>query len=64
MSEKTLNLIKESGARWVDMRFTDTKGKEQHVSIPVGEVGDDFSLKEKCLTDHLSLDGRVSTSQT
>ena len=35
MSEKTLNLIKESGARWVDMRFTDTKGKEQHVSIPI-----------------------------
>jgi glutamine synthetase len=35
MSEKTLNLIKESEARWVDLRFTDTKGKEQHVSIPV-----------------------------
>ena len=47
MSEKTLNLIKESGARWVDMRFTDTKGKEQHVSIPVGEVGDDFFVEGK-----------------
>ena len=42
MSEKTLNLIKDSEARWVDLRFTDTKGKEQHVSIPIGEVGDDF----------------------
>ena len=47
MSEKTLNLIKESGARWVDMRFTDTKGKEQHVSIPVGEVGEDFFVEGK-----------------
>ena len=47
MSEKTLNLIKESGARWVDMRFTDTKGKEQHVSIPTGEVGDDFFVEGK-----------------
>jgi glutamine synthetase len=42
MSEQTLNLIKESEARWVDLRFTDTKGKEQHVSIPAKEVGEDF----------------------
>jgi glutamine synthetase len=47
MSEKTLNLIKDSEARWVDLRFTDTKGKEQHVSIPVGEVGDDFFVEGK-----------------
>ena len=39
---KTLELISESGARWVDLRFTDTKGKEQHVSIPASEVDDDF----------------------
>ena len=42
MSEKTLNLIKEEEARWVDLRFTDTKGKEQHVSIPVSEVDEGF----------------------
>ena len=42
MSENTLNLIKESEARWVDLRFTDTKGKEQHVSIPSKTVGEDF----------------------
>ena len=39
---KTLELISESGARWIDLRFTDTKGKEQHVSIPATEVDDDF----------------------
>ena len=39
---RTLELINESGARWVDMRFTDTKGKEQHVSIPASEVDEDF----------------------
>ena len=38
MSEKTLNLIKENEARWVDLRFTDTRGKEQHVTIPSKEV--------------------------
>jgi glutamine synthetase len=42
MSEQTLNLIKENEARWVDLRFTDTRGKEQHVSIPSTEVGADF----------------------
>ena len=30
MSENTLNLIKENEVRWVDLRFTDTRGKEQH----------------------------------
>ncbi|MFA5631624.1 MAG: glutamate--ammonia ligase [Porticoccaceae bacterium] len=42
MSEKTLSLIKESEARWVDLRFTDTKGKEQHVTVPAKYVDEDF----------------------
>ncbi len=42
MSEKTLNLIKENEVRWVDLRFTDTKGKEQHVSMPVKEINEEF----------------------
>jgi glutamine synthetase len=42
MSEQTLNLIKENEARWVDLRFSDTRGKEQHVSIPSAEIKDDF----------------------
>tara|TARA_R110001592_G_scaffold363393_1_gene687205 strand:- start:44184 stop:45590 length:1407 start_codon:yes stop_codon:yes gene_type:complete len=42
MSENTLNLIKENEVRWVDLRFTDTRGKEQHVTIPSKEVSEDF----------------------
>jgi len=42
MSANTLNLIKESEATWVDLRFTDTKGKEQHVSIPASYVDEEF----------------------
>ena len=42
MSEQTLNLIKENEARWVDLRFTDTRGKEQHVTIPSKLVNEDF----------------------
>ncbi|OED44096.1 type I glutamate--ammonia ligase [Endozoicomonas sp. (ex Bugula neritina AB1)] len=39
---KTLELIKEHNVRWIDMRFTDTKGKEQHVSMPTSEVDEEF----------------------
>lgn len=42
MSEHTLKLINDNEARWVDMRFTDTHGKEQHVTIPASEVDEDF----------------------
>ena len=42
MSERTLNLIKDNDIRWVDLRFTDTRGKEQHVSIPASCVDEDF----------------------
>ncbi|MCG8392991.1 MAG: glutamate--ammonia ligase [Pseudomonadales bacterium] len=42
MSEKTLKLIKENDVKWVDLRFTDSRGKEQHVTLPVGEIDEDF----------------------
>ena len=42
MSEHTLSLINANDVRWVDLRFTDTKGKEQHVSIPAGVVDENF----------------------
>ncbi|WP_456268520.1 glutamate--ammonia ligase [Kushneria sp. AK178] len=42
MSEKTLALIEENDIKWADLRFTDTKGKEQHVTIPARAVDDEF----------------------
>ena len=33
-----LKLIKEQGIKFVDLRFTDTRGKEQHVGVPVSHV--------------------------
>ncbi len=42
MSEHTLKMIKDNDVKWVDLRFTDTKGKEQHLSIPTHEVHEDF----------------------
>lgn len=34
--------IKEHDARFVDLRFTDTRGKEQHLTIPVSAIDGDF----------------------
>jgi len=47
MSDNTLNMIKENDVKWVDLRFTDTKGKEQHVTIPATEINDDFFVDGK-----------------
>jgi len=41
MANKVLKLIKENEAKWVDFRFTDTRGKEQHVSYPAGTVDEE-----------------------
>ena len=44
MSAKdVLNQIKDKEVKFVDFRFTDTRGKEQHVSVPAHTVGDDPS---------------------
>ena len=40
-----LKMIKEKEVKFVDFRFTDTKGKEQHVSVPASTV--DASLFEE-----------------
>ncbi|GAA5218369.1 glutamate--ammonia ligase [Corallincola platygyrae] len=37
-----LELIKSEEVKFIDLRFTDTKGKEQHVSIPVSQIDEDF----------------------
>ena len=42
MSEKTLKLIKDNNVKWVDLRFTDTKGKQQHVTFPASKVDAGF----------------------
>jgi len=56
MSEQTLKLIKENDVKWVDLRFTDTKGKEQHVTIPAHEVGEGF-FEEGKMFDGSSIAG-------
>ncbi|MBO2626302.1 glutamate--ammonia ligase [Shewanella algae] len=40
--ESVLQQLQELEVKFVDLRFTDTKGKEQHVSIPTHQVDADF----------------------
>jgi glutamine synthetase len=42
-----VKLIKEKEVKFADLRFTDTRGKEQHVSIPSRYVTDEFFVEGK-----------------
>ena len=37
-----LSTIKQEDIRFVDLRFTDTKGKEMHVTLPASQVDEEF----------------------
>lgn len=54
--ESIINRIKEEEIRFVDMRFTDTKGKEQHVTMPAAGVDEDF-FEEGKMFDGSSIAG-------
>ena len=51
-----LKIIKDNDAKFVDFRFTDTRGKEQHVSVPVAVV-DESTFKEGKMFDGSSIAG-------
>ncbi|XPE43263.1 glutamine synthetase beta-grasp domain-containing protein [Shigella flexneri] len=47
--EHVLTMLNEHEVKFVDLRFTDTKGKEQHVTIPAHQVNAEFfEKKAKC----------------
>ena len=39
---EVLALLKDKSVKFADLRFTDTRGKEQHVTIPAAKVDEDF----------------------
>jgi len=55
-AESVLALIKEQEVKFVDLRFTDTKGKEQHVSLPHHQVDAGF-FEEGKMFDGSSIQG-------
>ena len=42
-----LKLIKDKNVKFVDLRFTDTRGKEQHVTVPSHVIGKQFFKEGK-----------------
>jgi glutamine synthetase len=55
-AKDVLKLIKENEIRYVDLRFSDTKGKEQHVTIPASTVDEDM-FEEGKMFDGSSIAG-------
>lgn len=56
MSQAVFDLIKEHEVKFIDLRFTDSKGKEQHVSIPHHQVDEDF-FEDGKMFDGSSIEG-------
>ena len=50
-AQDVLNLIKDNDAKYVDFRFTDTRGKEQHVTVPA------YTVEEDTFTEGKMFDG-------
>ena len=51
-----LKMIKDKEIEWVDLRFTDPKGKWQHLTMVAGVIGDD-ELNDGLMFDGSSIDG-------
>ena len=55
-ADNVLKMIQENNVKYVDFRFTDTKGKEQHVSVPSHTV-DESLFEEGKMFDGSSIAG-------
>ncbi|CEK10847.1 type I glutamate--ammonia ligase [Legionella hackeliae] len=40
--DRVFEAIKKHDAKFIDFRFTDTRGKEQHITVPVSAIDDDL----------------------
>jgi glutamine synthetase len=54
--EKVLEMIKANEVEFVDLRFVDTKGKEQHISVRANTIDADFFSEGK-MFDGSSIEG-------
>ncbi len=63
MSDNVMKMIKENGVKFVDFRFTDTRGKEQHVSVPAHTVDDSLFTDGK-MFDGSSISGWKGISES
>jgi glutamine synthetase len=62
-AKQVLELIQEKEVKFVDLRFTDTKGKEQHVTIPASKADEDL-FEEGKMFDGSSIAGWKSINES
>lgn len=63
-ADAVLNTIREEDVAYVDIRFTDVRGKLQHVTVDVDLVDEDFPKKASCLTARPLQAGNRSKTRT
>jgi len=63
MTKKVLDMIKENDVQYVDFRFTDPRGKWQHISQHVSTVDEDL-LTEGIMFDGSSIEGWKDISES
>ncbi len=56
-ADDVIKLMKDKDVQFVDLRFTDTKGKEQHVTMPANVVVDDDMFEDGKMFDGSSIAG-------
>ena len=62
-NEKVLQILKDEDVEYVDIRFTDPRGKLQHVTVMADQVDEDF-LTEGFMFDGSSIAGWKSIDQS
>ena len=62
-AKKVLKMIEENDVKFVDFRFCDTRGKEQHVTFPAHSIDED-TFEVTCLMVLQSPAGNISMNQT
>jgi glutamine synthetase len=62
-NSKVVKIINDEGIEYVDIRFTDPRGKLQHVTIMADQVDEDF-LEEGFMFDGSSIAGWKSIDQS
>ncbi len=63
MPDNTLKMIKDNDVKWVDLRFTDPRGKEQHTTVPASRVDAD-ALEDGFMFDGSSIAGWKSINES
>ena len=63
MSKDLLSMIAEEGVEYVDIRFTDPRGKLQHVTVCADQVDEDF-IADGFMFDGSSIAGWKSIEES